>query len=149
MENSHIPSHRYNSVLWVLHPISSCHFIFKARSYGEKKIQKIFFWLNITIPLVLSINALLTNDFAVGLTMRSALNSCFGEASHPSLIPNHSPSVNMNFIICSNLNSLDHGPVLYYISKISCVSQKIINLILVSNIPEAYFYYKIFSAMQR
>ena len=27
MENSHIPCNRYNSVLWVLHPISSCHYI--------------------------------------------------------------------------------------------------------------------------
>ena len=27
MENSHILCHHYNSVLWVLHPISSCHYI--------------------------------------------------------------------------------------------------------------------------
>ena len=27
MENSHIPCHRYNSVLWVLYPISSGHYI--------------------------------------------------------------------------------------------------------------------------
>ena len=27
MENSHFPCHRYSSLLWVLHPISSCHYI--------------------------------------------------------------------------------------------------------------------------
>ena len=118
---------------------------FKARRYGEKKVQKTFFWLNIMIPLILAIIALLTTNFQT----RSALKSCFGEVAHPSLIPNHSQSGNMNFIICTNLNQPDYGPVLYFILQCFCISRKIMNWIMVSNIPEAYFYYKIFSAMQR
>ena len=118
---------------------------FKARRYGEKKVQKTFFWLNITIPLILAIIALLTTNFQT----RSALKSCFGEVAHPSLMPNHSQSGNMNFIICTNLNQPDYGPVLYFILQCFCISRKIMNWIMVSNIPEAYFYYKIFSAMQR
>ena len=46
---------------------------FKARRYGEKRIQKIFFMSNITIPLILAIIALLTTSFQT----RSALKSCF------------------------------------------------------------------------
>ena len=118
---------------------------FKAKSYGEEKIQNIFFWLNSTMPLVIAIIGLLTNDFQ----MRSALNSCFGEAAHPSLMANHCPSGNLNILICTNLNRSDYVPILYYVLQCFCVSRKIINLIMVSNMPEAYFYYKIFSVMQR
>ena len=117
----------------------------KARAYGEAKIQKIFFWINTMLPLVLAIIALLTTNFQT----RSALKSCFGGTVHHSLIPNDSPSRSMNFFTCANLRRSDYDAVLYYILQFLCVARKITNWIIVSNIPEGYFYYKIFSAMKK
>ena len=76
----------------------------KARAYGEAKIQKIFFWINTMLPLVLAIIALLTTNFQT----RSALKSCFGGTDHHSLIPTNSSSRSMNFFTCANLRRSDY-----------------------------------------
>ena len=117
----------------------------KARAYGEAKIQKIFFWINTMLPLVLAIIALLTTNFQT----RSALKSCFGGTDHHSLIPTNSSSRSMNFFTCANLRRSDYDTGLYYVLQFLCVTRKIINWIIVSNLPEGYFYYKIFSAMKK
>ena len=117
----------------------------KARAYGEAKIQKIFFWINLMLPLILSIIALLTTNFQT----RSALKSCFGGTDHHSLIPTNSSSRSMNFFTCANLRRSDYDTGLYYVLQFLCVTRKIINWIIVSNLPEGYFYYKIFSAMKK
>ena len=117
----------------------------KARGYGEPKIQKVFFWINTILPLVLAIIALLTTNFQT----RSALKSCFGETGNHSSMSNSSGSGRMDFLICANLNRSDYDPILYYVLQFFCVSRKIMNWISVSNLPEGYFYYKIFSAMKR
>ena len=117
----------------------------KARAYGEAKIQKIFFWINTMLPLVLAIIALLTTNFQT----RSALKSCFGETVHQSLIPNDSPPRSMHFFTCANLRRSDYDAGLYYVLQFLCVTRKIINWIIVSNLPQGFFYYKIFSAMTR
>ena len=118
----------------------------KARGFGEAKIQKIFFWINGLLPLALNIIALFTTDFQT----RSALKSCFGRNDHPSIPPTNSTSSgSMIFFTCSNIKSSDHSMITYYILQFLCVSRKIINWIMASNLPEGYFYYKIFSSMKK
>ena len=118
----------------------------KARAFGEVKIQKIFFWINGLLPLALAIIALLTTNFQT----RSALKSCFGRNDNHSIpSTNSTSSGSMNFFTCTNINSSDHGMITYYILQFLCVSRKIINLLIASNLPEGYFYYKIFSSMKK
>ena len=118
---------------------------FKARVFGDDKIERIFFWINTTLPLALSAIAMLTTNFHT----RSALKSCFGTTEYSSLLPNNSTSGSQNFLLCDSVSSMDHGPILYYILQFLCVSRKILNWIIVSNLPEAFFYHKIFCYMKK
>ena len=118
----------------------------KARRFGEAKIQKLFFWINTLLPLALAFIALLTTNFQT----RSALKSCFGRNDPSSILPvNSTSSGSINFWTGSNINSMDYSLVTYYILQFLCVTRNIINLIMASNIPEGFFYYKIFSEMKK
>ena len=117
----------------------------KAKVFGDEKIQKIFFWINTTLPLALAAIAMLTTNFHT----RAALKSCFGTTEYSSVLPNNSTSDRKHFLLCDYVNSMDHGPIIYYILQFFCVSRKILNLIIVSNLPEGFFYYKIFCSMKK
>jgi len=119
----------------------------KSMKYGEDKIQKRFFWVNILHGLLPSIITVCLWDFEG----YASLNSCFGLEERIQEVYN-STNGNLERMFMCKLRFTDVedlGTHLSYILAQSfCASKMVFNLALMTNIPEAYFYYKIFTKMK-
>ena len=118
----------------------------KAVLYGDTKTQKLFFIIYITLPLFLAVFACITRDFE----SMSELNSCFGQTEE---VLAHYDTTSKNFekfFLC-NLNKeedLSYGKTFYVVKQILCAIKSIGVIIINTNFPEAFFYYKIFQKMK-
>ena len=120
----------------------------KSMNYGEEKIQKRFFWLNLLHPVLPSIITVFLFDFE-GF---ASLTSCFGLEDRIQERYNSSTGNIERMFLCKlrTVYGEDLGTqVSYTLAQCFCATKMVFNLGLMSNIPEAYFYYKIFRKMKR
>ena len=118
----------------------------KVRRYGEEKLRKIFFWGYVLHPLMLTIPTVILLDFEVF----SSLIHCFG--LQEELIDRYRTSDGFNkmFLCKLGLDEEETETSFSYILKQSFCSTKMIwVLVLSSNIPEGYMYFRIFRFMKR
>ena len=117
----------------------------KARAFGEEHIEKIFCCLHVMCPFLLSIIAMLTTNYET----RADVKSCFGLTAESLEPSNSSVSGRSNFIFCDVSGYSETNVIVPYVVQFFCVSRTVLNIIVGTNLPEAFFYYKIFKSMKR
>ena len=134
-----------HSLLVAVMKFSFINHAMKVKAFGEEKLQQIFFWINLILPLLQTIIAMMTTDFQT----RSALQKCFGHGDvneSLSIEKDLSFEGRKNFIVCDLTNT--PGEV-YYLAQFFCVSRTLLNIAISTNLPEGFFYYMIFKSMKR
>ena len=114
----------------------------KARSFGEKKIQRIFLKIHIIYPTILAIASIMTSAFHT----RPSLKSCFGN-SFQSL--DSTEITIQETLLCGIGSSSENDSNYIYGAKFICATKTLLASIINCNIPEGYLYYKIFNTMKR
>ena len=134
-----------NSLLVAVMKYSFINHAMKVKAFGEEKLQKIFFWINLILPLLLSIAAMMTTDFQT----RSALKNCFGnsEVNKSQTLNVTSPAGgSKKFLFCDLTNTPEY---IYGLVQFVCVFRSSLNIAICTNLPEGLFYFMIFRSMQR
>ena len=117
----------------------------KARVFGEDKIEKIFFWLNVMCPVFLSTIPMVTNDY----DNRAEVRNCFGVTDKTVQPSNSSSSGRVNFLFCDVSGYSETMVIVPYIVQFFCTSRALVNIVVATNLLEGFFYYKIFKSMKR
>ena len=118
-----------------------CH-TWKARLFGEERIQRIFLVICITYPVIMAIlTILLARNW---IDNRSEIKSCFGKSFYSS----SSSDIEQSFF-CDGKISADSTALSVYGAKALCVTRSVLNTIINTNIPEGIFYFMIFRQMKR
>ena len=117
----------------------------KARVFGEEKIEKIFFFIDMIIPGILSVSAMTTTDYE----SRPNLKRCFAGIEGNVEQSNVSLSTVDKFIFCDVSKFKDSYWIVSYVIRTLCVSRGITNILTAFNILEGFFYHKIFNSMKR
>ena len=118
---------------------------FKALAFGEEKVERIFFLIDLIVPGLLTTTAMITTDYQT----RSDLKSCFSGLEDDIDANNESTSLSDKFLFCDVSQYEDNHWIVPNIIQFLCVSRIIINFLIGFNIPEGFFYYKIFKSMKR
>ena len=123
----------------------------KMMRLGERNAQKMFMGVNLIVPLVLTTITGVTKHFYA----LSTLTSCFGMREEIDEIRTKYNTWDKNierYFLC-NLNTTEKDILdaytLYVIKQCLCAFKSIVVLLINTNIPEAFFYYKIFRKMKR
>ena len=123
----------------------------KMMRLGERNAQKMFMCVNLIVPLVLTTITGVTKHFYA----LSTLTSCFGMREEIDEIRTKYNTWDKNierYFLC-NLNTTEKDILdaytLYVIKQCLCAFKSIVVLLINTNIPEAFFYYKIFRKMKR
>ena len=117
----------------------------KARLFGDERIQKIFLWIAIIYPVTMAIaTILLTTNYQ----NRSEIKSCFGKLLNNSSNSGIHKSL---FVIipCDLGRSSDNNSILIYVAKGVCLIRSLLGAVINTNLPEGLLYFKIFSQMKR
>ena len=120
----------------------------KVREYGTGKVQNIFLWINLCFPLFWTALIVLTSERMVW----SSLNTCFQHQEQLMMQPNSTSRDTTEFFICKFGHDVKNGErsyILYILERCFCLLTAIGNSVIGSNLPEAFFYYKIFRTMRR
>ena len=117
----------------------------KTHQFGEHRVQKCFFWINLVLPLLLTTIALSTSDWDT----RSYLKSCIGKTEHVPQEKNSSSASIGKFFFCSSANTKESQYIPFSLTLLFCNLRKIVNWIIVSNLVEGMLYYRIFHHMKR
>ena len=114
--------------------------------YGDQKAIKVFFIIYLSIPLFVASFACITRDFE-GF---ASLNSCFGTTELVKLRYNTWNTNLEKFFLCNLSKERDqaYNYTLYIVKQIACAIKSIAVLVTNTNLPEAFFYYKIFQKMR-
>ena len=129
-----------NSLLIVIEKYLFIVHAIKCIKFGEDRVQKYFFWINLIHPLLLTIVAMLTSN----VEQLSAVKSCFGKTTDDLQEINTSTSGSLTITGCPLNNTKNHSLLVFYVIQFVCVSRFVINCILATNLIEGFFYYKIF-----
>ena len=131
----------HSLLIAVMKYIFICH-TWKARLFGEERIQRMFLVICITYPSIMAIlSILLARNW---IDNRSEIKSCFGNSFNSS----SSSDIEKSFF-CDGEISADSNAVFVYGAKAVCVTRSILNTIINTNIPEGIFYFMIFRQMKR
>ena len=120
----------------------------KALEFGEERTAKGFLILGLILPLFLAIIPVVTKD----IEAYTGVSSCFGLTGQALKQSNTSENKMQKFFFC-NLNTTANDNLgryaLYLMTQCLCVLKSSILILVATNIPEAFFYYKIFKRMKR
>ena len=120
----------------------------KSKKYGEEKIQKVFLWVFVLHGFLPSIITVFLYDFEA----YAQLISCFELEERFQERYNSSTGNEQRMFLCK-LRVADGEDLgthyAYTLAQGFCATKMVVNLAFMSNIPEAYFYYKIFQKMKR
>ena len=116
----------------------------KALAFGHSRIQKIFFWVNLLFPFILSWDSMLPDFQHYGY-----ISKCF----NPELWTNYS-SENVHSIADGLLKNtieidLQEGKIAIYIKLVLNIFRDFAIFISTCNLIEGLLYYKIFKFMKR
>ena len=116
----------------------------KARMFGENKIKTIFFFINLALPLILTIDFMITSDFH-----RSGnLQTCFNPRIEKDASYNVEPAFFYTF--GNIIGELKHQETaVFYLQLALGIFQTLVTLLTGSNLVEALFYLMIFKTMKR
>ena len=118
----------------------------KNRAFGERKTQKIFFLATIIHPAILAILTTLAYDFESS----KPLISCYGLKEQVLMKYNTSTRFEKAFLCkLGNMGTDKDDMPWFYIRQGFCATKMIWVLLLSTNIPEGYLYFKIFKKMRR
>ena len=117
----------------------------KAKAFGDQKIEKIFGWIHVGYPSLASTIAILTTNYAT----RTDVKSCFGITDEVLRDSNSTASGRSNFLFCDVSYYAETSLIFSQIAQFFCVARNLTNFVVISNLPEAFFYYKIFKTMKR
>ena len=117
----------------------------KARGFGNNRIEKIIFWVHVAYPCLGSTIAMLTTNHET----RADVKSCFGFTDEVVLSNSTSTSGRRNFFLCDVSGFAETSLSLSYVIQFFCVCRTLTNWVVVTNLPEAFFYYKVFKTMKR
>ena len=114
----------------------------KARQIGHEKIEKVFLTVYLTLPFLMAIIITITKDFQSYHIIRK----CFA-------LRNAKTETTWKDLFLCNLNDMgvdssDNLPLEMAIQTI-CVFRSVLQIVIASNMPEVFFYYKIFKVMKR
>ena len=140
----------YNTFVGGFHSFNICFmkYIFivhqeKVRQFGEDKLQKIFFLSYLIHPLLLAIPTVILLDFEA----YPSLIGCFG--LEDELRDRYASDGVGQMFLCKLTVDEGENRFVYLAKQAFCTFKIIWVLILSSNIPEAYMYFKIFQFMRR
>ena len=117
----------------------------KAMRFGHEKIQTVFFVITFAVPFFIAGVGTLTNDF----DSYKAIKNCFGIQTQPKERQNGGVWQRLFLCNLTNTEDTEENYVGYVLLQIVCVSRSISSYILATNLPEAFFYYKVFKKMKR
>ena len=115
----------------------------KARVFGEERIEKIFCWIQLGFPFLFSIIAMATTDYDT----RAEVKSCFGFPHNGLQHSNSSSPKEIKFLFCDVSNYSATNMITSHVVQFFCVSRALVNIVVATNLPEGFFYYKIFRKM--
>ena len=118
----------------------------KAMRFGHQNIQRIFFIITITLPGFFAVVQTITKD----VDSYKAIKSCFGMPDEKKDSRN---GAWQRLFLC-NLSytetpNAEESSIFYILIQIVCVSRSVLAYLFCTNLPEAFFYYKIFKKMRR
>jgi hypothetical protein len=120
----------------------------KSLKIGEDKIKMRFFWFNLIHPILIAVPSVLLLDFE----SLSSVITCFG-IEERVLERYNSSTGNLERMFLCKLRITDGEDlgthIFYTLIQGFCATKMVYFLGLSCNIPEAYFYYKIFKKMRR
>jgi hypothetical protein len=123
-----------------------------VRAFGQTKLKKILFWINIVVPVFMS----LTYTFRPNYRAIKAINRCGlyqGISNANNVVAQKSlgnlwdRSVTCGFGAYGGNNKFEHFADI--ITRIFCIGQAIFSIVMGLNILEIFFYVRIFSYMKR
>ena len=120
----------------------------KSIIIGEEKIKRWFFWFNLIHPLVIAISTVLLFDFE----SFASLIKCFGLEEKLAQRYNSSTGNLERMFLCklrSADSDIDDNNSVYIVTQAFCAIKMVYIWLLSGNIPEGFFYYKIFKKMKR
>ena len=115
----------------------------KALAYGHERVQWILFTSSLSLEFLIAVLHTAVKRYADA----DPVHSCFG-------IENTSSTINSawSFFWCTSENIAPNGgwgDINVLILQFLCIITHVIHTITNSNLPEAFFYYKIFKTMKR
>ena len=117
----------------------------KARLFGEERIQRIFLLVSIIYPIFISIVTILLSIFVQNsFQNRSEVRNCFGKEYFSS-----SNSDGKKFSFCDIGISDDNHSILSVFAPIICIIRSCLNTVIITNIPEGFIYFMTFRFMKR
>ena len=115
---------------------------------GDRKAQRMFMCINLMVPFVLTTISCVAKDFEA----YSELTSCFGMTEQIKTQYNTWEKNMQKFFLC-NLDTtekdISDAYTFYVMKQCFCVVKSIVSMFINTNVPEAFFYYKIFGKMKR
>ena len=117
----------------------------KARLFGEERIQRIFLLVSIMYPIILSTVTILLSFFVRNsFRVRPEVQNCFGKEYFAS-----SNSNGKTVLFCDLGISDSNHSILSFFLKFVCIARACVNAVIGSNIPEGFFYFMTFRSMKR
>ena len=119
----------------------------RAIEIGEEKIKRWFSWFNFIHPLVIATSTVLLFD----VESFASLIKCFGLQEKLAQRYNSSTGNLERMFLCklrSAESDIEGSNSLYILTQSFCAIKMVYIWILSGNIPEAFFYYKIFKKMK-
>ena len=119
----------------------------KVREFGDIKAQQIFLWINLCFPMIWTALMFVTSE-----RMKwPSLNTCFQHREQLRVQYDTTFRNITEFLVCEfghEVESGGHAYILYIIGRCFCLFTMIGNGLIASNLPEAFFYHRIFRKMR-
>ena len=120
----------------------------KVETFGKEKVQTIFFFINILVPLLVVFWAAIEGT---ELNAMSFINKCYGNHHKVFLIDTSTLNVVKRNFCQFEVLETHHGfgTIIKFLRSISCVTKVSLMLIMGFNITEGIIYYKVLSHIYR
>ena len=115
--------------IFIVHP-------WKAKSFGEERIQKIFSIMHMIYPTIIALASMVASDFQT----RSYIMSCFGDSYRSAF---------SDSFFCILDTSPEDNPFYIPGARFICITKTILAWLINSNLPEGILYYMIFTKMKK
>ena len=117
----------------------------KARLFGDERIQRIFLLISIIYPIIMAIVSILQSILVLNsFQRRSEIRNCFGK----EYFALSNSDINKSWF-CDIGRSEGNSSILNVCATIACVIRSCLNTVIITNIPEGFFYFMTFRKMRR
>ena len=120
----------------------------KVLAFGENRAKKLFLTINVGLPFTFAVINCLTKD----IEGYADILSCFGLTDHARKKYNTWEKKMQKFFMCNidwSENDISEKYGLYVVQQCICGIKSVVGIVVNTNFPEAFLYYKIFSKMKR